>query len=282
MRLPALLKILLLGITLIAAPALAEDAVPLDANGRVPVGFKGDDAEKIYNALAKLPELKKDQFESQADYAARIDKIKDTIALPGGKTLGSRMAFVIDRGHYPPDEYNSEKKQMAASAALNYKSIRVPDEVSWNKAARWLNGFIVQERTRKIGSYTGTNAFGAKTQVTKEQIDSVWLGFYGKDFRDRAGLGMSIAPLGDEGELFEIDSSRAKGAVGNINLLVVCKIANPYIIAISEHDNPTISRPRDITTHLRSVFVDINEVWIYNAKNGEVYKKIIALDEAKK
>jgi hypothetical protein len=97
MRLPALLKTLLLGITLIAAPALAEEAVPLDANGRVPVGFKGDDAEKIYNALAKLPELKKDQFESQADYAARIDRIKGTIHLPGGKTLGSRMAFVVVR-----------------------------------------------------------------------------------------------------------------------------------------------------------------------------------------
>ncbi|MEW6563311.1 MAG: hypothetical protein AB1400_08800 [Pseudomonadota bacterium] len=124
MRLSALLKTLLLGITLIAAPALAEEAVPLDANGRVPVGFKGDDAEKIYDTLAKLPELKKDQFESQADYAARIEKIKDTIALPGGKTLGSRMAFVIapafeGKRITDGDKYDAEKKIQPASCLEN-------------------------------------------------------------------------------------------------------------------------------------------------------------------
>ncbi|MEW6563313.1 MAG: hypothetical protein AB1400_08810 [Pseudomonadota bacterium] len=98
MRLPALLKTLLLGITLIATPALAEDAVPLDANGRVPVGFKGDDAEKIFDAIAKLPNLYKDQFETEAEYQTRMKNFdRNAVTFEGGKNLGSRFAFLLKK-----------------------------------------------------------------------------------------------------------------------------------------------------------------------------------------
>ena len=61
MILPALLKILLLGLTMMASSAFAEDALLFDDNGRLPIGFKGDDAEKIYDTTWNIIQTAKAQ-----------------------------------------------------------------------------------------------------------------------------------------------------------------------------------------------------------------------------
>lgn len=276
MRLPALLKTLLLGLTLLAAPALAEEAVPLDANGRVPVGFKGDDAEKIYDALAKLPELKKDQFESYADYVARIDKIIDTIQLPGGKTLGSRFAFVIDQTGMRSDEYDAESHTLQASVAAKYGQIDVDRDITSEKWSNSLYGLVWGSKVKRMGNYSASNAFGSKVSVAREEVNEVWIGFNTRELRERAKLGPSILPLGNKGGSIEISPEKAREAVGNLRLVILAHAFSPYYIYGEKRTSPTIQYPHDEIKKVRALYVSVDEVWFYNEKNGEIYKKIVA------
>jgi len=275
MRLPALLKTLLLGITLIAAPALAEEAVPLDANGRVPVGFKGDDAEKIFDAIAKLPNLYKDQFETEAEYQTRMKNFdRNAVTFEGGKNLGSRFAFVMQRSSSKlGDRYDPEKKMYSArGASLISASTHVKRGERLIVDFMQLAGFDVKSLETETGSYIGRNAFGAEVKIKKRQVQEVLVG---KTYQSSAGReDDEYYALERKVANFSLPTEKAREAIGNTRMVVIGTFKPPFVERGWELEKPTMDYPIDRSTEVKALMINIEEIWIYNEQNGEIYNKV--------
>jgi hypothetical protein len=281
MRLPALLKTLLLGITLIAAPALAEDAVPLDANGRVPVGFKGDDAEKIFDAIAKLPNLYKDQFETEAEYQTRMKNFdRNAVTFEGGKNLGSRFAFVMQKSTSKlGDSYDPEKKMydargtsiISASANVKRGERLIVDFLQ-------IAGFATKYTEIETGTYTGSNAFGAQVNIEKRKSDWVLVG---RTYKTSGGLDESgYYELYRKATNFSLPAEKAREAIGggvgktNTRMVVIGTFKPPFVERGWKINKPTMDYPVDRQTEVKALMINIEEIWVYNEQNGEIYNKV--------
>jgi len=267
MRLPALLKTLLLGITLIAAPALDEEAVPLDANGRVPVGFKGDDAETIYDTLFKLPELKKDQFETEAEYQTRLRNLdKKAITFDNGKNLGSKLVMQLRVPRSLHDYYNAETRTLTVKEGGQITF----DIHAWDDSNILLDGFIMATQEQDLGSYIGSNAFGKEVRITKRKVFKVVVG----ESRPIGLTSWGGHEKFDEAAALKLEPAKAREAMGHTRMLVIASLKQPFFYRGWTRHAPTISEPWDVNTELKVLLVDPEELWVYNEENGEIYKKV--------
>jgi len=243
----------------------------------LPPHFRGNNAAEIYARLAKRQQsLRQGEFETSEVYRQRKQQ-ELSKPLLGSLTQQGIFAFVVNNVE---SKYDADQQILHVRAKLS----NVIEGVTFrNKtlALPWL------KVSRDMGSYIGTNAFGARIRVDRAVVDSYVIAFdnyqqfyqqprierseTASDYlRDKKEQVLWEQTLSDQ--MFAADlkmgvDSAMKGKE-NVRLLLVCRVAPPYTIKGVMYDKPTVDDPHDFLFEYYSLNTELIEVWFFDSSVG--------------
>jgi hypothetical protein len=253
----------------------------------LPVNYLGHNATEIYKSLNEIKKgSAKGEFETTEAFSQRI-AAEASKPLVASLTRNSIFAFVISR---PNTKYDADQQLMSVNQKLSSAYVGA----SPHSQKMSLNWDIV---SRDASSYTGSNAYGAQVKVernladfytlafanyeqfpiiqyltpseqeTEERINKIWASAGSarpkKDIKEHATFGTNI----------KMDVQKAIKAKGNIKILIVCRVTEPYAFEGSIYRKPTIKSPRESAFLFRNLNVELLEIWFFDNATGEIYAK---------
>jgi len=250
--------------------------IPFDPNlSSLPSKFNGHDIERVYESIY-FPV--KSEFETSEQYARRTEHFQDKIIF-GQIRPNSVLAFSlkVPENLFWTDlesSYDADKQRMTVSLSGTYYSVIGPRLKSGTNNTV---GLELKESLSALGSFIGSNAYGARRRVNVGLQKTYNLAFDNCPLpKDRYGYsGGSIST--DFSTTFPLDVSEAVDLKYNLALLFVGRIKSPFVERNAEGTlggKATITSPTEIRTDNRSVFFDLDEIWIYSYQSGKVITKL--------
>jgi hypothetical protein len=238
---------------------------------KVPMGFQGDDVEKIYRILSKSPNLKgKTEFETTADYQKRISDLSK-IPLPN-KSADSVLTFIY---HPKFDSYSSKltSKYDADAQTLEINlEVRTLTYVIDNENLGLTRTPSVMARDvdlKPMGTYEGETAYGVKRTIERSLMTYYFIGINNANsfsgiksgYDRRIKFTLPLAP------------AKAKEIKENLAVLYVGKLVSPFSALSGSRLKPTVDKPRDLTVGEFILTMNVSDIWFYNSTTGEVVAK---------
>jgi hypothetical protein len=237
---------------LLASLVVAQTSSPRDQSEvpSFPANFKGEDCDTISKDLKKL-NLKKDEFETTADYSNRISDVLKS-AMSGGQPLTTSKYFV--NSEVPSGVYDADKGSMKVYASLR-QSTKVSDSIKYASTA------IVRMRSA-TSNYKGQNAFGATTGVTAYRDNICGVAF------------VNLDPVTDLKWMSTIDIQMtpevARRSKGNMVLVYQASLTPPLMVPYSQRIAATLSEPTEIVTNGDVLTAKLERYFVVNRATGEV------------
>ena len=253
-------------------------------DGDVPPGFIGHDAAAVYKALVTTRPSEKSEFETKAQYEERIKGNADR-PLFEKLRASSVFAFVVPSGKTATDDQGLQSTYDADSQSMNieigfdsvasdgdFNAYYVEGVGSYSKTMRSL---LWHEEYHPQGSYVGSNAFGAKVKVEKGVGTKIGIAFdtATNPVYKPAGYDSPASPSPRKVS-FNVPLEEAKHLKGDLRLLVIATLVEPYTLTDQQHTAPTIDYSYDIDETYEYVKVQINDIWIFGQSTGKVYWKL--------
>jgi hypothetical protein len=209
-----------------------EASVPCDVGDRVPMGFRGHDIRAI---AASLESFKKDAYESQADYEARLRSAAST---PGTVLPNPRLCFVVDR------------MQKSTEASFKYD----PELGAFIIGSAYFGEKLeVSETDRPRRTFTGTTAMGVQTEVSAYSYDT-----FGMQVDE------AFAPE------FRIAADRAREVHRHLGLIAVGSLASPRVVRNDFHSRATLDRPTQSSGTRTYLDGRVHEMILFDRRTGEI------------
>lgn len=218
----------------------------------LPVNYLGDKKQQVINAISQLRkteeskdfQLRKDEFETTAQYKKRIEELKKN---SGDVSHTKRFVFVLN---YQFSDYDADNQILNITTAFTQIN---------GKISAALGSETITD------SYVGSNAFGATANVSKT-ITS----YYGIEFQG----GNATEPLVTA--QLKMDIPTAQATKPNIRTLVYFELIPPYINSAQTKKDPTLYSPSDSTNNSNIFTGKLLQVWFIDQTTGKVlYKKIV-------
>ncbi len=233
---------------------------------RLPKHYKGSDAKAIYlNLLQTVRSLQKNEFETQQEYQARIEKVK--------RSLNEGIAHQHFAGTYElPNSKNMRVPPLDTSTTVSYDAETKKLTVHYTKG-KYSSGDKRVLRSKYEGStshYIGSNAFGASVRV--ERTVSTSYCFQMKDIRL------------DDDVVFvaNLDPKKAKAVSDKLALLFVFNVEDPYIDKDDyESRQAKFDNPYEESHTIHNIAVKPTEAWLFNYETGEILAKNKSLNPLK-
>jgi hypothetical protein len=240
---------------------------PIDvATSNLGPSFAGHDIKSIIEALKNAPELKpKSEFESTPEYLQRRSAFS-TKKLLSGLGVGDNYAFVVK----PDDVLRGSVFKYDADARVLGLELIGQRETPYDNPSSYLNSLVLRDDTLSNEKYIGSNAMGAKVEVTKifsmeyglAFDSSSWLFSRSKDrLRPKFSSMLSIGPE---------DAARIKP---NLEFVVVCRLVEPWIRNSGFTHDATIDDPYQMTTGKYFLQVSPVQLWLIDRQSGEVIRR---------
>lgn len=237
----------------------------------LPPNFRGHDAAALYKRLAAKNQISaKGEFEATESYLRRV-QAEAAMPLLGSLTRNSVFAFVIGQSEGKPGKlesgydadlhvlhvYAEPKVAFDNSEARSPRPqpLKLPKEVG--RSLSWAN--TVTERS----FYTGSNAFGAKVRV--ERSVHVFMAIAFRNYLHFASLRGFID--------LNLDVAEAIRAKRNLKMLLVCRLAPPYVMTATGYFEPKNDDPYEETYYYYSLNTELLEIWFFDSVTGRVYAK---------
>jgi hypothetical protein len=261
-------------------PTYSNAPLDLDAD-RLPPGYMGNDPVGIYNRL--IPP-RKSEFETTEAYTARTQYL----------TREETFAFLT--GNWPvgfQTKYDADSKQMLVTVQ---GSSGVHEGYSVDRGR---TAFVFRDDTVS-STYTGSNAFGAKVDVsslssqTYSLIPSCaycnGLEHFGQALKFSTGIATTRTYLGTKYSVSlplapEVAEALSGGFGGGgalahsrprLGVLIVCKTdpgVQPVAVSGFEHFTPTMDTPIEHTTHHHYIKARVLQFWFFDRQTGEILLK---------
>ena len=246
--------ILLCAVGLTAQQATTPPALDLAAT-TLPAGFVPDDAQTVFNQFSPA---KKDEFETTAQYEARVGK-------PQAKPL---YAFSLDLGDGSQAhsraggmaKYDADKQQYTATFTTDisvYQGLR-SDMSAW--------AITLKALTKSERDYEAHNAYGASTTVHERNEE-----IYSLVLPKKQNMMHSIMRLP-----FDVSTDEARDAKPYLALLVIAvppSDGSPLVSTGMSAVSATISAPYSGLDNYYYLRLQPKSLWAYNKKTGKVYAK---------
>jgi hypothetical protein len=207
---------------------------------------KGVDPQHIISELQRRRPPTKSQFETSAAFESRIDIWR--IALFKTLPFMNRRFAVI--------QPVSKIKSFQADDPVEYDADRELMQLTIKDGYRC--GVTYSQRVRTVGSFLGTNAFGALVRVTETIEDNTCL-------------------FDDSIESIKIDltvpRTKAETLSKALGIVYIGRLKDPYLEELSDRFGPKLDQPRAETINIKRLIMDIEFVWVINMNTGEVMKK---------
>jgi len=234
---------------------------------KLPSAYKGNDIEGVFVKLKNMVKLK-DEYETLAGYENRINSlyIKDT------------YAFKIENV-----SSSLESKYNAESSTLEI-TIEAPEVTNYDQMNYLVNNglhgtlkieAVIDTKLTHVSTdkYIGSNTYGAKTEVNDHFARQYGIGLANKDkFSAIDGhVKRHIISI-------ELRSDIARSLKDNIGILLICKLrpaGDPiaFIFHSGSHSKPTLKNPTEVTIEQNYIFVNLQEIWVYDTRSGHVLIK---------
>ncbi len=227
--------------------------------------LRDTDAKSLVERL-NSSNLKKDEFETGADFEARTSRALSSIEATLANNPNGRSVVIasttIDRlfTSYDADRQLLTVKGLAVTGLaglLDALMIGPKFEYAWAIESLQVLG--------RKESYTGQTAFGAKSRVRKTRVTSYLVAF---------GLGSNhFQPWpyrGWSGQI-PLEPERAKVVRDQLSLTVIGYLAPPYVFQTSDYVAPTISAPVELFIDKRGAVIRGVCGAVRNSTTGEVY-----------
>ncbi len=243
--------------------------------------YLGHDAEQLYLKIKeKQANEEKGEFETTEQYKKRL-QMEDSLPIFGTLMFDSIFAvkiFGID------SLYNADKKELKIAIKLS----KVKNEAEYDESRR---AVIAKSDHREL-TYKGTNAFGATVDVKEDVFTNYNIAFVNYEefplevytdpnmfpsdpksanrFRDIKWLATKESVV----IKLRIEPERARAAKENLEVLMVCSLEGPFITKGGTHRKPKFSDPSAFSSLDYYINARLLELWYYDFKTGEVFKKI--------
>jgi len=229
---------------------------------KLPPNFKGNSFKKVYKLLTdKKDKFTKGEYETTEDYNKRYSPMD----------LSSIYAFKLESelSGVKIGDYNADNKSLPVFIK-NFFGIVDIVYVGGKESPN----FLINYEINRMGSYIGSNAFGAKKEISKrtrtyyalavdnhDAIKPDWKNWY-----DDLDLTLNVA---------ELEVQDAKNLKANLAVLVVCKAYDESMLTHydTRRGEPKIDYPYDDIINGYWINVKVLELWLYNYKSGKVYLK---------
>ena len=163
------------------APQFVKFSMSVLERDRIDPSYASIPVSMVVNAIEKMTNTEKGEFESTADYDARKAAALTTQFL-GDSTVGDAFAFVLpvaagprfsDGMKYSFDADTSEVRVYVLPKPSSMNGIRRSSPKSWRKSSG-LDQFDLDNKVDSTETYQASNAYGA--EVTVEKTVSTRLG----------------------------------------------------------------------------------------------------------
>lgn len=213
--------------------------VPFDAYvEQLPKAFLGHQPMTVYQVLATNVVAPKGEFESSADYAQRATRSLQK-PLFGTVNRTTLLAF-----SFSPDLF---KDQVTFRYDADLRVMNLQMDVPTGSVLP----FETQHRLE--GTYTASNAFGVKTQVSKSTLT-----YYGLRF-DRP-----------QAARFPIALSAAQRVKKDARILLIGRLVPPYVSTSSRYMEPTITSPIELTVTTHAIEFQVEDLWVFDSMTGKI------------
>lgn len=263
--------------------------VPFDINAeKLPPNYKGTDITRLYSLFAKKAPLKKEEFETTAEYEKKIaDSVSDDI-----------YAFKIDKGL-------GLRGLRITSYDADSQNFQITLETEWlskHTVKDYRASLIVKTIGKGSRSYIGSNAFGATREVTDFSATQYGLALvnqqnFGSSSYDdnKYNIKTALTSIRKVNLVIQIPPDKARTLKDNIGVLLLCKPAlykpnieelfknkgNDLIFESYDSSQATIDSPTSHLYERKYINVEILAIWIYDIRTGEVLSKTLLKKEEK-
>lgn len=254
--------------------------MPFDSTvDKLPPNYKGTDIIKLYSSLVKKAPLKKEEFETTADYEKKI-----AAAVPA-----DIYAFKIDEGSglrgLRIKPYNADSQQFQITLETEWLSKHTIED--------YRASFIVKTIDKGSRSYIGANAFGATREVTDFSANQYGIvlvnqqDFGSSSYDDnKYNIKTPLTSVRTVNISISVPSDRARMLKDNIGVLLLCKPAlyssnervslkrgNDLLFEKFDSSQATIDSPTSHLYERKYINVEVLAIWIYDIRTGEVLSK---------
>lgn len=254
---------------------------PININTtKLPKYYYGHSISTLYhalNALDKIDDLKKDEYETTEQFNARKEKLKNkplfgSTGINGFFTLAFQperrdKSTLLDNGiriissymSGMEQKYDADKKTMTLE--IPCPTCRTQDDLKLNCTQQQL--IIVKEP-----DYIASNKMGVLVSISKSMTIHNELALV--DYPKVASFTFD-----------NIDVKEAKRIKGNYAILFIYKLEAPYKNGFTKITEPDMDNPVDASFHRDLVIAGLSEFWLYEFDSGKVMKKIKYADYIK-
>lgn len=228
---------------------------PFDATStKLAPNFQGHDCRRVASAVQSA-KLKKDEYETTEAFQVRLAGVLGKPVF-GTVAIGDQLGLLRRSRLEPETKYDADKRTL---------SVRVPV----NGRGTFINGRpftadSLELHSSKENSYVGSNAYGATRRVRKVESTSCFVAFPSPFHNVRDPLIVEIP---------DVEPDRARRLNGQIDVLYVGKLAEPYLSEVFDHSAATIDYPTEITVKGTALVIDLGAIWVIHRPTGDVLHK---------
>lgn len=209
------------------------------SNGKVPPGFLGVDAAQLVQTLAQTNEPSKQEFETGAAFAVRLQKWRSQ-SIIGAIALDSPIAFVLPRRAALSSEqlitYDADQRRFTVNERAG-----TPFGTEWSRSPTQLR------------KYVASNAFGVKVNVSSLTDSAIVLDY--PSISERT-ISMSV--------------DRAREIRPHIRVALVGVLVGAAVETIEYGDKATVRRPIERITTYSRLNLKSPDLLVFDERTGEV------------
>jgi hypothetical protein len=216
--------------------------------------YAGHSCRALATALLAIKPLK-DEYETTAAFNERIAAMSSK-SLLGNTTMSDSIGF-IPAESYVGSKYNADAGALEISG--RDRSTNVMAGKSLQQA------LVIDSELMSEKRYSASNAYGKQVEVLKTEHNVCAIAATSiPSFEDPIKFQASVAMSPED----------AQAAKGNIETLYVGKLTAPYWGKYFHATTPKIAVPFEDYSTGDALFMNVNEVWLFNKVTGRIYQKI--------
>lgn len=269
--------------------------IPFNINTeRLPPNYKGTNIVKLFSLLSKMAPIKKDEFETTADYNKKTMAAFRAVA-------NDIYAFKLDYDlYFSIYDYNADTQKLRIN--IETKPLSMYDFVDHRAS------IIIKHLYKGSKSHIGTNAFGASVLVTNHNGTEYGVALVNQEIFGECSWSGNHAKTSIDGDRklninVELSPAKAKTIKNNIGLLLLCKpqvykleedmppstenvlsrpikakppkrnTGNELIFGDYYHTDATFDNPSELSYYRNFINVEVVAIWVYEINTGSIIFK---------
>lgn len=226
---------------------------------KLPTKYYGNDPKAIFTSIDnRRDNTSKSEFETEKQFQERIEK-ENSLPIIGKISLDDIWSLQANGTRF---EYSADTAEMNIYLDLGYDYIFFNEK---NQKAISLSSVEIN-----YGSYTASNSYGARTVVKSsdhERYAAIPYNYHEFPYVDAGSKNYIVLKI-------SVGITEAIKTKNDMRVLLIAELIYPLISEKERYREATFSSPYTGLNLDRYIHINLNEIWIYNQKTGQIYSKI--------